>query len=461
VAATVQLEIQGDSSNFTFDIEGVYLPRLTCEFKAASNPRELVAIREVWEIRGARLVAAASTTQANATDNLWGKFTAFRARIATRGSAYPTYARFVRGSTVLHTIGPSVYEDFQIDEVQGETDPDNPAATWRRSGTFTLVISAVERFATASGVAAGVVGWDQVVDSSFPDGRHRLEWRTRITTKESAATSAVALAQTIAALDVLTLGGTYLYETGDTNGAVDVVVLDADEALGRQGTVVEAVSRVRSFGITIGEVLPGAAPSDVEFSITTSTTADEEFTTTRAEATGPNAAQFVLGMAPAVFNEKLVTIEEAKLRASGVWTNRVKKTKDSKLQIQFQIQVTVSGGGRAIDFEPIADGGVPLEQVGAFLPMVAIVEVEIENIGVSGNAADMKVPGHPGDPWRLDRAASAEGAPFLKELATTADRSTWHRTCRYVYRCASPPTTQIQARLIAAAPVPTLLYPAA
>lgn len=457
MAAPFRFELQGDGGNFTFDIEGVPIPTLEAEYKVASDPRVVVALRERWEIRGARLVAGPQADQSAATGALWTAFVALRSRIATRGSAHPTYARFVRaGGTVLHTIGPPTHEGFIIESLAAETDPNNPAATWRRTATFTIVVSAVQRFASAALADAGVVGWEQEVRSTFPDGRHLLEWITRISTLEGS--SAETLAKALAAIDVDALSGAYLLETGDTTGGVDLRSLDADTVNGRTVTVVEATSRARAYFTTFGSVLPGQL-TEIEFSITTSSTADETFTTTRAEGVGAAAAQFVLSKRPAVFNEELLFVEEAKGKAYGVWTQRDKRVKDPKLEIAFQIQVTVSGGGRAVDFEPTADGGEPLEFVGAFLPFVAIVEVEIENVGVSGAMGDMKVPGHPGGPWRLDRAASAEGHPFLKELAATASRSVWHRTARYVYRCATPPTTPLPVSLLAVPPVASLLYP--
>ncbi len=457
MAAAVQLELQGDSSNFTFDVDGTFFPRLEAEYKTASNPPEIVGLREVWEFRNARL-AGGPGAQAAVTAALFVKFLALRSRVATRGAAFPTYARLViPGGATLHTLGPSTHEGFVIQSLGGEVDPENPAATWRSTATFTLIVSAIQRFADTN----GIVGWEQVVDSSYPEGRHRLEWRTRITTAEG--TSAAAKAQSYAAINAANLGVTYLYETGDSSGAVDIVKSDADEQNSRTPTVVEAVSRVRHYGTTIGAVTPGASPAEVSYSITSSTNASETTTTTVATATGPGALQFVMSKRPALHTSEVIVDEQARMFASGTWTqvdsapgagSPSEKPKHSTAGIKF----TVTGGGRFTDYEPTADDLPPVEFRSALTAMTAVAELELETVGGDGTMASLPLLGHPGDPWTLDTNASQESEPTVKDAADSPSRTRWSRSARLVFRCATPPTKPIGEAMFAAPTVPTHLY---
>ena len=453
MAAAVQLSLQGDSTDFTFDIEGTWFPRLEAEYKTAANPPQIIGLREVWEFRGCRLVGGPGA-QATVTAALFVKWVALRSRVATRGSAFPTNAYLkIPGGATLHTLGPSTHEGFVIESIGGEVDPDNPAATNRQTTTMTIIVSAVQRFADTN----GIVGWEQTVDSSYPDGRHRLEWRTRITTAEG--TSAATKALTYAAINASTLGTTYLYETGGTAGAVDLVSSDADEQNTRTATVVEAVSRVRSYGTTIGSVTAGAAPVEVSYSVTTRSTADETSTTTSATAQGPGALQFVSGKAPATYNESEILDEQAKMFASGTWTQRVKRAKETTSVVSSAIKVTAAGGQRVVDFESVADGLEPVEFIGAYAPVTAVVEVALEHIGDPSAGGVLRLPGHPGDPWRFDALASTEGEAYVKEDATSPDKVLWGREARLVFRCAKAPSTMLGKAMARVATVDSYLYP--
>lgn len=453
MAAATQLEIQGDTTTFTLAVEGAFFPRLDAEYKPGSQPREIVALRETWEVRGCQIVTADGTVAST-----WSQFVALRARIGVRSSAFPTYARFViPGGATLHTLGPSTHEDFQIDGVDGEQDPNVAAASWRSTATFTLRFSAVSRYADTN----GIVGWTQEIENTYADGRHQLTWRTRLSTAEG--TSALTKARSYAALTssiVAALGSTYLYVTNGPYG-IETVETDADEENTRTPTAVEVVSSVRAYGVTIGAVSPGSAPSDVGYSITTRTTPDETVTTTVAEATGPGALAFVMAKRPAVFNEEEILDEQARYVARGTWSQRRKATKDAKLDILFSLKATLAGGGRAIDIEAVADGGEPVEFVGAFQPVVAAVDVSILNSGVTERNEDMKLPGPPGDPWLFDAAASTETQPFPETRAASVSESTWRREAHLVFRARKAPTTSILQAMLAAQPVDSYVYPAA
>lgn len=461
MATAVQLELQGDApgGNFTFALDGPYFPRLEGEYKTAAAAPQLVALREVWEIRGAKIVGADPAAT-------WAAWVAFRARIASTRSgsgglapAFPTYARFViPGGATLYTIGPSTHEGFLVELV--ESDPrdlrdEEQGGAWRTVVPVTLRVSAIQKFADTN----GIVGWEQEVFSTYPEGRHRLEWRTRITTAEG--TNAADKAASYAAIDTDTLDGTYLYETNGPDG-VDVQTLDADEQNSRTPTVAIATSVVRSFGTTIGSVLPGASPSDVSYSITTRTTAKERVTTTSATATGPNALQYVESKEPAVYNESEVVDEQAKMFASGVWSQREETQSasgDRTGQGKTGIAVAVSGGSQAIDFEAVADDGDPVAFFGAWLPVAATVDIKVEAVGPTFDKSSMQLPGAPGDGWALDSAASSEGEPQLTEEAASPSGNKWTRTARLVFRRHGVPS---QSRgllaLISEAPkVPTHL----
>lgn len=55
---SLQLEIQSGGSVFRFDVPGTFEPRLVPTWKEASEPPEVIEIREVWEVSGARVVAS-------------------------------------------------------------------------------------------------------------------------------------------------------------------------------------------------------------------------------------------------------------------------------------------------------------------------------------------------------------------------------------------------------------------
>lgn len=456
MATAVQFELQGDSSNFTFDVEGTYFPRLEAEYKTAANPPQIVALREVWEIRGARL-----TNDALSPSSLWTEWVALRSRLATRGSSFPTYARFViPGGATLHTLGPSTHEGFLVEVLESDPrdlTPEEAAGGWRTVAPVTLRVSAVQKFADAN----GIVGWEQEVTHRYPDGRHELEWITRITTAEG--TSAITKAQSYAGIDATALGGTYLYETNGTGG-VELQVVDADEENSRTPTVVVATSRVRAYGVTIGDVTAGSSPSDVSLAVTTRVTAKERITTTTATARGPSALQFVEAQAPAVFNESEIVDEQAQMFASGTWSQREESSTasgDRTDKSKTGITATIVGGLPAIDFEPVADAGDPVQFLSACkLPVAATVDIALEAVGPSFDINTLPLPGHPGDDWVLDSAASSEGEPTLAEKGANEAGNKWTRAARLVFRRSKAPSQGggILESIAKASKVPSHIY---
>ncbi len=436
MAGAVVLEIQGAASNFTFTVQGSYWPRHELVYRENTNPPQAIGMREEWEFRGCRLHTADGTV-----GSVYTQWAAFVARIKSR-SAHPTYARLViPGGATLLTLGPPTYEAFKIEAVDGEQDALVPEASWRSVAVCTIRVSALIKNADVN----GIVGFEQEVINRYPDSRHMLEWRTRITTAEGV--SAVAKAQAFAAITASALGGNYLYETNGPYG-VETVAVDADEVNGRVPTVCDAISRVTSYGITFSNVAPGNSPSEVSYSVTVKTSSEGVVTTTHATARGPNGAEFVASMAPGSFSESEIQGDTALGFYSGIWSDKREKEKDTKTK--WAISVTLSGGQRAIDYEPAASGYPPLEFVGAFQALMAVVEVNQER--VTKDEPTMLLPGPPGAPWRFDAASSSEGEPFIAEESSSG-KHTWSRQSRLVFRAPVAPDRPILVAMRAAGEV--------
>ena len=442
MSKALQLEVVSSGGTFTFDVEGEFFPRLEPVYKDGSHPLQLEEIRYVWEVRGLRLRGASPAD----TASLWTRFLALETHLATR-TAHPTYARMVRdpsGANVeLWRIGdgsanPPAWEKFRIETVEGEPDPEFRDASFRTVVYLTMRLSAVRKFADAN----SVVGFQQTVDVSYPNGLKQVSWRTRVTTREG--TSAVTVATTIGALDVNDFGGDYGYDE-ETNGpdGVALTYTDAEEnppggGAARTPTVAEVVSAVKQYGISVGVTSPGSSPSDFDYTITTHTSPDEEFTTTTAAASGPGASSWVELKKPATYNESEVTHNTAKLVSRGVWTTRRKRTKSK--QNRWTIEVEITGGYPQEDYDPIMNGLPPVLFVGAIQPWKATVTIDFEDTGTA-KTADMKLPGLPAhdDPWRLDRNASSETEPVLTEKAEDVASNKYTRTARLVFWATRAP----------------------
>src|SRR5690606_36572537 len=105
-------------------------PRLEPVWKEASDPPEVVEIREVWEVPGARLVASDGDPA-----TFWREWAAFLARLRVRGAGFPVWVRLIRdpagAAEVVWSLGPPTHERFRIEQVSAKTDELAPAATWR------------------------------------------------------------------------------------------------------------------------------------------------------------------------------------------------------------------------------------------------------------------------------------------------------------------------------------------
>lgn len=446
MGAAVQLQI--GTAPFTFDVEGAYFPRLEAVYKEAANPRQVVALRETWEFRGCKILSADDTVAST-----WTKWLAFRASVASR-TAHPTLARLVRdpagAAATLVTLGPSTHEQFMIEVVEGETDELAPEASWRKVATCTLRVTAVLKNPEA---VTGLVEWEQEVEVTYEDGRQGVEARTRITTAEG--TSAVTKAQTYARLTASSFGANFLYETNGPDG-IEYTVLDDDRPNSRVPTIVEAVSRIRGYGISFGTVTAGSAPSSVSYSVTTRRTTDDDGAietqvVTRAEARGPGAAAFVSSRRPSVYTDYEEFEDAALDLATGTWTER--RNTSGQKKPRFKVTIT---GGRAAEWEA-SMSGPPIYFHGGQGAYTATVDVIREFTGTTAALDSLKLPGPP-EGWTVHQDESQEDDPELVQEGATAAQNKWRRTIRLVFRCGVLPTTPVTELLRAAPEVDSYFY---
>lgn len=440
MSAALQLQITYSGGTFTFSVEGEYLPRWEPSYKVAANPPVVTEMRLVWEFRQCRLI---STT----VDGLWTSVSTLNTMLSARSTGHPTAAALVRDpagvAVTLITLGPSDYEGFQI-EADGETDAILPRASWRTAAAFTLRISAIKRNEDGN----GIVDWDQRVNYRYEAGLAIVELVTRLSTVEG--TSAVTKAQTYATLDVNNFGSDYTYETNGPDG-IDYTYTDADEVNSRTPTVVECVSRLRRWGVTVGTTGPGGSPDSVGYEVLTRRTAKETVTRYTISATGPNYLSWVASRKPAgsLAVDELTDRKESR-SATGVYEIRVNAAAANGGTREVKVEIT--GGARAFDYEPVAGDYEPVEFTGSYLPWQATVSVTVTRVGGSGANSEMMLPGLLGEPWRLDRNASTESEPYEIEEddATDSAQQKWGREARLVYRSARAPEGALSPAINAA-----------
>ena len=453
--AKIQLQIQGDTTNFAFDVEGEYFPRLDPVFRANANPPILVEMREVWEFRNCRIVSTNGTPP-----TLWTSRNAFLERFrkgGTGASEFPTFARVVHdpagAATVLLTLGPPTYEQFQVDEISGGPDPDVAAASDQVTSTWTIVVSAADRRADAD----GVVGLEQEVTNTYEAGLRTVQWDTLVTTKEGV--NAETVLQAIGALDVANFGSDFAYETGNHENAkgVNVEYTDADERMTvahptvRIPTVAQGISRLRQYAVDIGTSAPGGSPDQVRKTVRVKTTAEEIETTTTVFARGPSFESFLETHAPQVFDERDVVTVESGNEATGVWVRREASTgggsnRQDGTKSTMNLKVELSGG-RSARVEPVANGLAPLKFGGAFVGWQAIVTVVIDRIGGTGELQELPLPGLAPAPWFLIEPESSETEPELVKAGESAAQDQYRREAKLVYRAVKRPNDPITKQL--------------
>lgn len=451
MSAALQLQITYSGGTFTFAVEGEYLPRWEPTYKIAANPPVVTEMRKVWEFRQCRLI---STTVAG----LWTDVATLDTMLMARGTGHPTAAVLKRdpagANVTLVTLGPSTYEGFAI-EAEGETDAILPRASWRTSAAFTIRVSAIKRNADAN----GIVDWDQRFSYRYEAGLAIVELVTRLSTVEG--TSAVTKAQTYATLDVNDFGSDYTYETNGPDG-IEYTYTDADEVNSRVPTVVECVSRLRRWGVTVGTTGPAGSPDSVGYEVLTRRTAKETITRYTISAQGPNYLTWIASRKPtgALAVDEIVDRKESR-SATGVYEQKVNAP--AAASGTMELKVEISGGAPAIDFEPVTGGFEPVEFVGAILPWQATVSILVNRVGGAGLLSELRMPGLLGEPWRLDKNASVEGEPYevLEDDPPDGGQQTWRREARLVYRSARAPDGPLSPALRGAPPVATYYLPQA
>lgn len=454
MAKDLQLELVHDSGTFVFAVEGEYVPRLEPVYRYNVNPPEIVELRQVWEFRQCKLVSSTAA-------GLWagaGGVAALVALLSTRGAGHPTSARLVDvgASTTLITLGPADYEKFAFEILEGETDAATPRASWRRTAAFTLRVSAVRKFTDAR----GIVDFQQTVRVTFPGGLQRIESVMTITTLEG--TSAVEKAAQYAALDSTNYGSDYLYETGAGADGIDYEYEDADTLNGRTPTVCVATSAIAQQGVDCGTTGPSGSLSAVLLQTETETTADETITRTIAQAVGPNAESWVVSQRPGgSLSRNLIVREPSSRLVRGEWERKTQRPDSATGETSSTtVEVTITGGGRVYDYEPATGDFEPIEYEGTFIPWVARVAITVERVGGSGRFSELRLPGPPGEPWRLQRDESEEKEPTRVPTEKGADalQARWRREATLVFRSVRAPDEPVSLAMSKVSPVASHLH---
>src|SRR5687768_9705065 len=126
---SLRLDIHSSSGTFGLTVQGGFEPRLEPVWKEASDPPEVIEIREVWEIPGARLVASDGDPA-----TLWREWTDFLAHFRARSGA-PVTVRLVRdpagAAEVVWTLGAPTHERFRFEHLGAGREDHVPRAAWR------------------------------------------------------------------------------------------------------------------------------------------------------------------------------------------------------------------------------------------------------------------------------------------------------------------------------------------
>lgn len=434
-ALPLQLEIQGSGGNFTFLVPPTFEPQTEPVYKTAANPQVIEQLRWTWSFSGALLVSTDGTTA-----TLWTQWLAFLARFQTRGSQ-PTYARITRDpagtNTVVWTLGPSTYEQLRFESVRAgrATSAAVAPGVWRVAIPVDLTITATQKLPDNN----GIVGWNQsVLITTDEGGLQIVEWRTRITTAEG--TDARTKARTYGLIPISVYGDSYSYLTNNDDG-VEIEVEDADEQNSRVPTVATGVCRLKQWGVSVGASGPGTSPSTFFYGVRTRIEKDERVITYTARAVGPNARAWVLNRIPAgiAITESETFEEQAGRVFEATWIQRMRSIKgDGRTRV---IQVSISGGKVAYDYEVAVGGLEPVEFESGLHPWTVTVAIRIEMQGGEGLNTELLLPASLEEiGLRLDPLASEEGEPFVAKQAETPAAVLWAREARIVYRSARKPT---------------------
>lgn len=414
-----------------WDFDGAWTWEREPVYDEASEPPEVEEIREAWTLRG-----QVSVTQDGSVASAWARFGEIRAAFVDRADPVEEvriYQREQDGTeTLLLTLGGGDFEGFRWDgDSGGEPDRDLPRSTSRTLHTFAARFSARLRLADSSiggDGGTGIVRWEQTYTYEWVNGLARITAETRIETR--AGVDAVEKARTYAVIPLEALGSSYTYASNGEDG-IDYTILDSDTRRdpARTPRIVLAVSRVQQWGVDVGTTGPGAAPDRVSLSYTTIENELETVVVTSATAEGPNASSFVRRFRPANASES-ETIETPTDRGySATWT-----VYRPSQYTRRTIELELSGGGEAVDWEPVYGGYAPVQFVGPRLVYELSLTVVVEKRGGGGLASELLFPPLLTEPWVLVEAESSETDPVAVDPQPTADRTLWRRTARLVYR---------------------------
>ena len=400
---TLLLELATPSERFRFHVQGAFEPRLEPEWEG----ERLRALREVWEIPGARFLST--------RPDFWDRWTAFLGLFRKGDPGLQVRLLDVPaggGEREVWRLGPPTHESLRVEHLAGHADPHLPQATWRHLVGVTLVISGTQRFADTD----GVVAWNQEVRNHYdPSGLQVLEWRTEVRTQEGV--SALDRARRLGRIDVRPFGQHYAYDTNGPEG-VDLVALDADERTGRVPTEAVATSRVRQWGVRVGVTGPGEGPTEVSLSRRRVQTPQGVVTSVRATALGPHAKRWVLRHAPSQASSSEVLEEEARRYVEGIWTVEGTQMTGPSLEVRTEL----SGGRAGFDFAVTSGGYPPVRFEGGLLPWRLQVRLRVE----AKEPGDLRWPQLLPSPWELDAEGSTEGEPFR-------EGSRWVREATLLY----------------------------
>lgn len=437
MARDLQLRIQGDTTNFTFDVDTFFLPEVSLEYDDTHDPPELETITERWTIEGEMLAATPEATM-----DAW---LAFLARLETRGSSFPVWAALVRDpsgtpvtertlgrSSALSSAGDTDYFKFRVVSCEFPTSEANAAATWRTRVPARLVLEAVRVFPDSS----GIVRWRQSTTTRYVNGLAEIELRTEIETRPGV--DATTKAGLYGVIDRDAYGTTYLWQTNGGNGC-DVEALDTDERTGASWVPTRAVasSRIRQFGIDVGSTDPGAAPDSISYSVEDFEDDEKVQRTVKASASGPGAFAWCLSKRPSgPISIKREQEDTALLTAECEWTQLRKRSRG----VDWQIAVTVTGGHPDEEAVALPGGRLPQLVVGPIRALEAEVEVEVTAVGEQPRAGLPLLPPLLPAPWRLQRNRSTCSPVATLEAGDKGlDKSSsrWTRKARLVYVATS------------------------
>lgn len=438
-----------DASTFLFDADGSFEWGDTLRaYDDTTN--YLTEIRRSWTLKGTIL------TPDNTEAAGWAAFVAFQDSVDERGAAQLAGVDLLLeddGSpgvyTVVRTLGPPDWDQFRLEQFSGLPDPDNPGASYLKSHTVELVLSARRLIPAGDGedggLPEGVVDVEQTIEHAFEAGLETVTWVTVLTTEEGV--DAVELGKQLGVIPVDSYGSSYSYKTNGPDGvAWEELDPDTTRDPDRTVTKVRVTSQIKEWGITVGPVEPGEDPDDFSYLERNEDLEDETVYTLRVAARGPGAQSWGETKKPAgTLDSSEVEYDSAKREFVGEWVIRTPKGG----RILSVVGVELTGGHQSFNFVPVPGGYPPVRQDGPLQPWKATVSVLVTRLGGNGSAEDLPLPALLPAPWALDWDESKEGSPVMEEFKANPQKARWRREATLVFKSATKPPVH-PAKVIAA-----------